>query len=164
MLAFQTAAAAVLMYDPVLESMDQGEKAVKVSQELEDLKKTREEEKNSFESEKKQLCEDLEKEKLAKEKLEEKVKALEKAISEHADALKKVAEEAGRKAVEDFKANEVKELEEKASDLASSTIIYNIFCEHPEFDFSILGTDVVELVQSWKGAEAAEKSGASTPK
>ncbi|POO04202.1 hypothetical protein TorRG33x02_005060, partial [Trema orientale] len=104
--------------------------------------KTREDEKSTFESERKQLCEDLEKEKLEKEKLEEKVKDLEKTISEHPDALKKAAEEAGHKAAEDFKVTEVKELEEKASDIASSTIIYNIYCKHPEFDFSILGEDV----------------------
>ena len=152
------------MYDPVLECMEKGEKTIKITQELEDLKKTREDESNSFESEKKQLREDLEKEKLEKEKLVEKIKTLEKAISEHENVLKKVAEEAGRKAVDDFKANEVKELEEKASDLASSTIIYNIYYEHPEFDFSILGEDVVELVQSWKDSEAAEKRGASTSK
>ncbi|PON71774.1 hypothetical protein TorRG33x02_253660, partial [Trema orientale] len=160
-----TAAAAVLMYDPVLESIDQGEKVVKVSQELEDLKKTCEEEKNSFESEKKQLQEDLEKEKLEKEKLEEKIKTLEKTITEHPEALKKAAEEAGRKAIEDFNATEVKEIKEKASDIASSTIIYNIYFEHPEFDFSILGEDIVELVNSWKEAEAVEKAaetGAST--
>ncbi|PON54145.1 hypothetical protein PanWU01x14_196940, partial [Parasponia andersonii] len=55
--------------------------------------------------------------------------------------------EAAHNAVEEFKATEGKELEEKAADIASSIIIYNIFCEYPDFDFSILGEDVVELVQ-----------------
>ena len=153
------------MYDPVLECMEKGDKIEEISKAFEDSKKTLQDEKSSFELEKKQLCEELEKEKLEKEKLEEKITGLEKVISEHADALKRVAEEAGRKAVEDFRANEVKEIEEKASDIASSTIIYNIYCEHPEFDFSILGEDVVELVNSWREAEAAEKAaevGAST--
>lgn len=158
MFIFQIAAAAVLMYDPVLECMKKGEKVEEMAQVLEDLKKTREDEKSSFELEKKQQREDLAKEKLEKERLEEKIKGLEKTISEHSDALKKAVEEAGRKAVEDFKATEVKELEKKASDIASSTIIYNIYCEHPEFDFSILGEDVIELIKSWKDAEAAEKT------
>ena len=166
---FQTAAAAVLMYDSVLESLEKGDKVEETTRSLKDLEKTRESEKESFESEKKQLRENLEKTKLEKEKLEERVKELEKTISEHPDALKKAAEEAGRRAVEDFKASEVKELEEKASDIASSTIIYNIYCEHPEFDFSILGEDVVELVNSWREAEKeaeavknATSTGAST--
>ncbi|PON67920.1 hypothetical protein PanWU01x14_099170, partial [Parasponia andersonii] len=77
--------------------------------------------------------------KLKKEKLEEKIKELEKTISEHPDILKEATTEAAYKAVEEFKATEGKELEEKASDVASSTIIFNIFCEHPDFDFSILG-------------------------
>ncbi|PON67560.1 hypothetical protein PanWU01x14_101970, partial [Parasponia andersonii] len=107
-----------------------------------------------------QLREDLAKEKLEKEKLEEKVKELKKTISEHPDVLKEVTIEVVRKAVEEFKATEGKELEEKASDLASSTIIYNIFYEHPDFDFSIFGEDVVELVQSRKEIEASKDHGA----
>ncbi|PON82324.1 hypothetical protein TorRG33x02_218190, partial [Trema orientale] len=165
----QTAAAAVLMYDPVLESMEKGEKVGKMTQALENLEKTRKDEKSSFELEKKQLQEDLEKAKLEIGKLEEKVKSLEKTITEHPEALKKATEEAGRKAIEDFRATEVKEIEEKASDIASSTIIFNIYCEHPEFDFSILGEDVVELVNSWREAEKeaeavknATSTGAST--
>ena len=153
------------MYDPVLECMEKGDKVEEISEALEDSKKTLQDEKSSFESEKKQLQEDLEKAKLEIGKLEEKVKNLEQTITEHPEALKKATEEAGRKAIEDFRATEVKEIEEKASDIASSTIIYNIYCEHPEFDFSILGEDVVELVNSWREAEAAEKAaevGAST--
>ncbi|PON94264.1 hypothetical protein TorRG33x02_100020, partial [Trema orientale] len=95
---------------------------------------------------------------LEKEKLEEKIKELEKIISEHPDALKEAMKKVDHKAIEEFKTTESKELEEKASDIASSTIIYNIFYEHPEFDFSILGEDVVKLVESWKVAEAARKS------
>ncbi|PON76036.1 hypothetical protein PanWU01x14_037520 [Parasponia andersonii] len=96
------------------------------------------------------MREDLVKEILEKEKLEEKIKELEKTISEHPNILKKAMAEVARKAVEEFRATEGKELEEKTSDIASPTIIYNIFCEHPDFDFSILGEDVVELIQSWK--------------
>ncbi|PON31842.1 hypothetical protein PanWU01x14_366440 [Parasponia andersonii] len=100
------------------------------------------------------MLEDLNKEKLAKENLEEKVKELEKVVSEYPDSMREATTETVHKAIEEFKATEVKELEDKASDIASSTIIFNIFCEHPDFDFSILGEDMVELVQSWKeGAE-----------
>ncbi|PON61214.1 hypothetical protein TorRG33x02_282350, partial [Trema orientale] len=99
-----TAAAAVLMYDPVLESMIKGEKVEEMAQALENLEKTRKDEKTSFELEKKQLQEDLEKAKLEIGKLEEKVKNLEKTITEHPEALKKATEEAGRKAIEDFRA------------------------------------------------------------
>ncbi|PON69413.1 hypothetical protein PanWU01x14_088540, partial [Parasponia andersonii] len=143
-----TAAAAVLMYDPVLECIEKAEKVEEISQALEDSEKAREEEKKSFELENQYLCEDLAKEKLEKEKLEEKIKELEKTISEHPDILERATTEAAHKAIEEFKATEGKELEEKASDITSSTIIYNIFCEHPDFDLSILGEDVVELVQS----------------
>ncbi|PON80614.1 hypothetical protein PanWU01x14_001700, partial [Parasponia andersonii] len=126
--------------------------------------KARKEEKKSFELENRQLCEDLAKEKLEKEKLEEKIKELEKTISKHPDILEKATTEAAYKAIEEFKATEGKELEEKASDIALSTIIYNIFCEYPDFDFSILGEEVVELVQSWREVEAAKTGdgGAST--
>ncbi|PON58608.1 hypothetical protein PanWU01x14_164980 [Parasponia andersonii] len=96
------------------------------------------------------MFKDLAKERLAKENLEEKVKELEKVISEYPDRMREATTEAVHKAIEEFKATKVKELEDKASDIASSTIIFNIFCEHLDFDFSILGEDVVELVQSWK--------------
>ncbi|PON68171.1 hypothetical protein PanWU01x14_097310 [Parasponia andersonii] len=117
-----------------------------MTQVFKDSKKTREKEKNSFELKKQQLCEDLAKEKLEKEKLDEKIKELEKTISEHPDILKEATTETARKAVEEFRATEGKELEEKVSDIASSTMICNIFCEHPGFNFSILGEDVVKLV------------------
>ncbi|PON46223.1 hypothetical protein PanWU01x14_253470, partial [Parasponia andersonii] len=97
-----------------------------------------------------QMLEDLNKEKLAKENLEEKVKELEKVVSEYPNRMREATTEAVHKAIEEFKATEVKELEDKARDIASSTIVFNIFCEHPDFDFSILGEDMVELVQSWK--------------
>ncbi|PON53253.1 hypothetical protein PanWU01x14_203660, partial [Parasponia andersonii] len=157
-----TAAAAVLMHDPVLECMEKAEKVEEMTKAFEDLNKTREEERNSFELEKQQLCEELAKKKLKKEKLEKKIKELEKTIIEHPDVLKKATKEAACKAVEEFRATESKELEDKASDIASSTIIYNIFCEHLDFDFSILGEDVVELVQSWKETKAAKNGEAST--
>ncbi|PON59727.1 hypothetical protein PanWU01x14_157840, partial [Parasponia andersonii] len=66
--------------------------------------------------------------------------------------------------VEEFKATEVKELENKASDITSSTIIYNIFCEYPDFYFSILSEDVVELAHSWREDETTKTgdSGVST--
>ncbi|PON63197.1 hypothetical protein PanWU01x14_132910, partial [Parasponia andersonii] len=129
-----------------------------------DSEKNREEEKKAFDLERQQLLEGLAKEKFEKEKLEKKIKDLEKTISEHPDRMKEATTEAAHKAIEEFKATEVKELEEKASDITSSTIIYNIFCEHPDFDFSILGEDVVELVHSWREDEATKTrdGGAST--
>ncbi|PON44694.1 hypothetical protein PanWU01x14_264770 [Parasponia andersonii] len=115
-------------------------------------------------AERRQLLEGLAKEKSEKEKLEEKIKDLEKTISEHPDRMEEATTEAAHKAIEEFKATEVKELEDKASDIALSTIIYNIFCEHLDFDFSILGEDVSELVHSWREDEATktEDGGAST--
>ncbi|PON71870.1 hypothetical protein PanWU01x14_070570 [Parasponia andersonii] len=136
------------MYDLVLECMEKGEKVEEMAQAFEDLKMIRKEERNSFESEKQQLCKDPAKEKFKNEKLEEKIKEFEKTISEHLDVLKKATAEAACKAVEEFRATEGKELKEKANDIASSTIIYNIFREHPDFNFSTLGKDVVELVQN----------------
>ncbi|PON61336.1 hypothetical protein PanWU01x14_147130 [Parasponia andersonii] len=160
MLYFQTAAATVLMHDLVLECLEKAEKVDKITQAFEDSEKAHEEEKKAFDLERQQLLEGLAKEKFEKEKLEEKIKELEKTISKHLDRMK----EAARKAVEEFKAIEVKELEDKASDIVSSTIIYNIFCEHPDFDFSILGEDVVELVHSWREDEITKTGdgGAST--
>ncbi|PON69939.1 hypothetical protein PanWU01x14_084030, partial [Parasponia andersonii] len=143
-----TAAAAVLMHDPVLECLEKAKKVEEITQAFENSEKAQEEEKTAFNLERQQLLEDLAKEKLEKENLEEKVKELEKTISEHPDRMREVTTEAVHKAIEEFKATEVKELEDKASDIASSTIIFNIFCEHPDFDFSILGEDMVELVQS----------------
>ncbi|PON72553.1 hypothetical protein PanWU01x14_065880, partial [Parasponia andersonii] len=78
--------------------------------------------------------------------LRKKIKELEKTISEHPDVLKAATVETARKAIEEFRATKGKELDEKANDITSSTIIYNIFYEHPDFDFLILGEDVVELV------------------
>ncbi|PON54792.1 hypothetical protein PanWU01x14_192980 [Parasponia andersonii] len=145
-----TAAAAVLMHDPVLECLEKAEKVEEITQAFENSEKAREEERMNFNLEKQQMLEDLAKKRLIKENLEEKVKELEKVISEHPDRMREATTEAVHKAIEEFKATEVKELEDKASDIASSTIIFNIFCEHPDFDFSILGEDVVELVQSWR--------------
>ncbi|PON35695.1 hypothetical protein PanWU01x14_334330, partial [Parasponia andersonii] len=139
-----TTAAAVLMHDPILECLKKAEKAKEITQAFEDLEKAREEKRKAFELERQQLT----KEKPEKEKLEEKIKELEKIISEHPDRMKEATTDAAHKAIEEFKATEGKELEEKASDITSSTIIYNIFCEHPNFDFSILGEDMVELIQS----------------
>ncbi|PON52575.1 hypothetical protein PanWU01x14_208270, partial [Parasponia andersonii] len=152
-----TAAAAVLMHDPVLESLEKAEKLDEITQAFENSEKAWEEEKANFLLEKQQMLEDLNKEKLAKENLEEKVRELERVASEYPDRMREATTEAVHKAIEEFKATEVKELEDKASDIASSTIIFNIFCEHPDFDFSILGEDVVELVQSWK--EDTDKAG-----
>ncbi|PON67352.1 hypothetical protein PanWU01x14_103330 [Parasponia andersonii] len=163
-LYFQTAATAVLMHDPVLECLEKAEKVEEITQAFEDSEKARKEEKRAFDLERQQLLEGLAKEKFEKEKLEEKIKELEKTISDHPDRMKEATTETTHKAVEEFKATEVKELEDKASDIASSTIIYNIFCEHPDLDFSILGEDVIELVQSWKEDEATKTrdGGAST--
>ncbi|PON51512.1 hypothetical protein PanWU01x14_215940, partial [Parasponia andersonii] len=147
---FQTVAAAVLMHDSVLDCLEKAEKVEEITQAFENLEKAREEAKKAFDLERQQLLEGLAKEKLEKENLEEKVKELEKTISEHPDHMKEATTEAVHKAIEEFKATEVKMLEDKASDNASSTIIFNIFCEHPDFEFSILGEDVVELVQSWR--------------
>ncbi|PON69746.1 hypothetical protein PanWU01x14_085300, partial [Parasponia andersonii] len=133
------------MHDPVLECLEKAEKVDEITKAFEDLEKAREEDKTAFILEKQQLFEDLAREKLAKEKLEEEVKELKKVASEFPERMKEATGEAVHKALEEFKATEVKELEEKASDIASSTIIFNIFCEHPDFDFSILGKDVVEL-------------------
>ncbi|PON79170.1 hypothetical protein PanWU01x14_012860, partial [Parasponia andersonii] len=143
-----TAAAAVLMHDPVLECLEKAKKVEEITQAFENSEKAQEEEKKAFDLERQQLLEGLAKEKLEKENLEEKVKELEKTISEHPDRMKEATTEAVHKAIEEFKATEVKEHEDKASNIASLTIIFNIFCEHPNFDFSILGKDVVELVQS----------------
>ncbi|PON33611.1 hypothetical protein PanWU01x14_351360, partial [Parasponia andersonii] len=120
-------------------------------------------EKANFLAEKQQMLEDLSKERLAKENSEERVKELEKVVSEYPERMREATNEAVHNAIEKFKTTEVKELEEKASDIASSTIIYNIFCEHPDFDFSILGEDVVELVESWKGdtGKTGDEGGAS---
>ncbi|PON76707.1 hypothetical protein PanWU01x14_033930, partial [Parasponia andersonii] len=152
-----TAAAAVLMHDPILECLEKAEKVDEITQAFENSEKAWEEERANFHSEKQQMLEDLNKEKLAKENLEEKVNKLEKVVSKYLDRMREATTEAVHKAIEEFKATEVKELEDKASDIASSTIIFNIFCEHPDFDFSILGEDVVELVQSWK--EDTNKAG-----
>ncbi|PON48538.1 hypothetical protein PanWU01x14_236450, partial [Parasponia andersonii] len=143
-----TAAVAILMHDPVLGYFEKAEKVEEITQAFENSEKAREEEKKAFDLEKQQLLEGLAKEKLEKENLEEKVKELEKTISEHPDRMREATTEAVHKAIEEFKTTEVKELEDKASDITSSTIIFNIFCKHPDFDFSILGEDVVELVQS----------------
>ncbi|PON42576.1 hypothetical protein PanWU01x14_280760, partial [Parasponia andersonii] len=72
------------------------------------------------------MLEDLAKERLEKENLEEKIKELKKIISEHPDRMREAIIEAVHKAIEDFKTTEVKELKDKASDIASSTIIFNI--------------------------------------
>ncbi|PON68489.1 hypothetical protein PanWU01x14_094600 [Parasponia andersonii] len=132
----------MLMYDPVLKCMEKGEKVEEITQACEELKKTQEE-KNNFESKKKQLQESVAKEKLEKKQLEEYVKELEKTISQYLDAFK----EAGRKAVEDFKATDGKEHEDKANNITTSTIIYNIYFGHPRFNFSFLGKDIVEFVR-----------------
>ncbi|PON48940.1 hypothetical protein PanWU01x14_233410, partial [Parasponia andersonii] len=145
-----TVATAVLIHDPILECLEKAEKVDEITQAFENSEKAWEEERMTFHSEKQQMFEDLAKERLAKENLKEKVKELEKVVSEYQDRMREATTEAVHKAIEEFKATEVKELEDKASDIASSTIIFNIFCEHPDFDFSILGEDVVELVQSWK--------------
>ncbi|PON77046.1 hypothetical protein PanWU01x14_030550 [Parasponia andersonii] len=152
-----TTAAAVLMHDPVLESLEKAEKLDEITQAFENSEKAWEEERANRLLEKQQMLEDLSKERLAKENSEEKVRELEKVVSEYPDRMREATSEAVHNAIEEFKATEVKELEEKASDIASSTIIYNIFCEHLDFDFSILGEDMVELVQSWK--EDTDKTG-----
>ncbi|PON77968.1 hypothetical protein PanWU01x14_023220, partial [Parasponia andersonii] len=159
----KTAAAAVLMHDPVLEGLEKAEKLDEITQAFENSEKAWEEEKANFLAEKQQMLEDLSKERLAKENSEEKVKELEKVVSEYPDRMREATNEAVHNAIEEFKTTEVKELEEKASDIASSTIIYNIFCEHPDFDFSILGEDVVELVESWKEdtGKTGDEGGAS---
>ncbi|PON56600.1 hypothetical protein PanWU01x14_180130, partial [Parasponia andersonii] len=157
------AAAAVLMHDPVLECLEKAEKVEEITQASENSEKAREEERTAFNLEKQQMREDLAKERLAKENLEEKVKELEKVISEHPDRMREATTEAVHKAIEEFKATEVKELEDKASDIASSTIIFNIFCEHPDFDFSILGEDVVELVQRWREDITKAGDGGASP-
>ncbi|PON56045.1 hypothetical protein PanWU01x14_184040, partial [Parasponia andersonii] len=143
-----TTAAAILMYDPVLECIEKAEKVEEITQAFMDSEKTREEERKSFELENQQLHKDLAKEKLEKEKLKKKLQELKKTISEHPDILKEATAKLARKAVEEFRATKGKELEEKTSNITSSTIIYNIFYGHLDFDFSILGEDVVELVQS----------------
>ncbi|PON52912.1 hypothetical protein PanWU01x14_205950, partial [Parasponia andersonii] len=147
---------AVLMHDPVLECLEKAKKVEEITQAFEDSEKAREEEKKAFDLERQQLLEGLAREKSEKEKLEEKIKDLEKTISEHPDRMKEATVEAAHKAIKEFKATEVKELEDKASDIASLTIIYNIFCEHSDFDFSILSEDVVELVHSWREDEATK--------
>ncbi|PON66753.1 hypothetical protein PanWU01x14_107900, partial [Parasponia andersonii] len=157
------AAAAVMMHDPVLECLEKAEKVEEITQAFENSEKAREEERTAFNLEKKQMLEDLAKERLAKENLEEKVKELEKIISEHPDRMRELTTEAVHKAIEEFKATEVKELEDKASDIASSTIIFNIFCEHPDFDFSILGENVVELVQSWREDTTKARDDGASP-
>ncbi|PON38087.1 hypothetical protein PanWU01x14_315250 [Parasponia andersonii] len=70
-----------------------------MTQSCEELTKTHKEQKNYFESNKKQLHEALAKEKLEKKQLEKKIKELENTISEHSDALKV----AGHKAIKYFK-------------------------------------------------------------
>ncbi|PON78183.1 hypothetical protein PanWU01x14_021650 [Parasponia andersonii] len=157
-----TAAAAVLMHDPVLECLEMAEKVEEITQAFENSEKAREEEKKAFELERQQLLEGLAKEKLKKENLEEKVKELEKTISEHPDRMREATTEAVHKAIKEFKATKVKELKDKASDIASSTIIFNIFFEHPDFDFSVLGEDVVELVQSWREDTAKTGDGSAS--
>ncbi|PON56576.1 hypothetical protein PanWU01x14_179890 [Parasponia andersonii] len=163
-LHFQTVAAAILMHDPILECLEKAVKVEEITQAFEDSKKPRTEERKAFELERRQLLEGLTKERLEKEKLEEKIIELDKVISEHPDRMKEATTATAHKAIEEFKATKGKELKEKASDIASSTIIYNIFCEHPAFDFSIFGEDVIELVQSWREAKAAKTGdgGAST--
>ncbi|PON41410.1 hypothetical protein PanWU01x14_290040 [Parasponia andersonii] len=136
---------------------NKAKKLDEINQAFENSEKAWEEEKANFLLEKQQMLEDLSKEKLAKENLEEKVKELERVASEYPDRMREAITETVNKAIEEFKATEVKELEDKASDIASLTIIFNIFCEHPDFDFSILGEEVVELVQSWK--EDTNKAG-----
>ncbi|PON72107.1 hypothetical protein PanWU01x14_069490 [Parasponia andersonii] len=145
------------MHDPVLECLEKAEKVDEITQAFENLEKAPEEDRTAFNLEKQQMFEDLARERLAKEKLEEEVRELKKVASEYLERMREATTEVVHKAIEEFKAIEVKELEEKASDIVSSTIIFNIFCEHPDFDFSILGEDVVELVQSWK--EDATKAG-----
>ncbi|PON59417.1 hypothetical protein PanWU01x14_159270 [Parasponia andersonii] len=158
-----TAATAVLIHDLVLECLEKTEKVKEITQAFEKSEKARKEEKTAFDLKRQQLLEGLAQEKLEKKNLEEKVKELEKTISEYPDRMREATTEVVHKAIEEFKATEVKELEDKASDIASSTIIFNIFCEHPNFDFSILGEDVVELVQSWKEDTAkVGNGGAST--
>ncbi|PON58649.1 hypothetical protein PanWU01x14_165390, partial [Parasponia andersonii] len=158
-----TAAAAVLMHNPVLECLEKAEKVEEITQAFENSEKAREEERGAFDLEKQQLLKELAKEKLEKENLEEKVKELEKTISEHPDRIREATTEAIHKAIKEFKATEVKELQDKASDIASSTIIFNIFCEHQDFDFSILGEDVVELVQSWRENTTKAGDGSTSP-
>ncbi|PON40479.1 hypothetical protein PanWU01x14_297210, partial [Parasponia andersonii] len=113
------------MHDPVLECLEKAEKVDEICQAFENSEKAWEEERANFHSEKQQMLEDLNKEKLAKENLEEKVKELEKVVSEYPDRMREATTEAVHKAIEEFKATEVKELEDKASDIASSTIIFN---------------------------------------
>ncbi|PON64452.1 hypothetical protein PanWU01x14_125210, partial [Parasponia andersonii] len=146
-----------------LECLEKAEKVKEITQAFENSEKAREEERTAFNLEKQQMLEDLAKERLTKENLEEKVKELEKVISEHLDHMREATTEAVHKAIEEFKATEVKELEDKASDIASSTIIFNIFCKYSDFDFSILGEDVVELVQSWREDTTKAGDGGASP-
>ncbi|PON48309.1 hypothetical protein PanWU01x14_238380 [Parasponia andersonii] len=89
-----TAAAAVLMHDPVLESLEKADKLDEITQAFENSEKAWEEEKANFLLEKQQMLEDLNKEKLAKENLEEKVRELERVASEYPDRMREATTEA----------------------------------------------------------------------
>ncbi|PON42864.1 hypothetical protein PanWU01x14_278420 [Parasponia andersonii] len=80
MLAYTTAAV-IFTYDPIIECMKKEEKFEKMTKSCEDLKRTYKQEKNDFETERKQLQEDLAKEQREKVKLKKKIKELEDTIS-----------------------------------------------------------------------------------
>ncbi|PON79602.1 hypothetical protein PanWU01x14_008340, partial [Parasponia andersonii] len=123
------------MHDPVLECLEKAENIEELSQAFENSEKAWEEERTAFDLERQQLLENLAKEKLEKENLEEKAKELEKTISEHPDRIREATTEAVHKAIE----------------------------EHLDFDFSILGEDVVELIQSWREDTAKAGDGGANP-
>ncbi|PON67116.1 hypothetical protein PanWU01x14_105130, partial [Parasponia andersonii] len=42
------------------------------------------------------------------------------------------------------------ELEDETSNRGVSTIVYNIYCEHLNFDFIFSGFDIASLVEGWR--------------